>query len=102
MATGLPVVATRVGGTPEVVRSGETGLLVDAGDRGGLAAALETLARDADLRERLGARGREVARAEFTLEAMAEGTLREYRSLLATTHEAADRAAAAAGAARGR
>jgi len=102
MMRGRAVVATRVGGTPEVVRSGETGLLVESGDRDGLAAALETLARDADLRERLGARGRAVARAEFTLEAMAEGTLREYRSLLATAGAAAGRAAAVAGAARER
>jgi len=96
MMRGRAVIATRVGGTPEVVRAGETGLLVEPGDRDGLATALETLARDANLRDRLGARGRGIARAEFTLEAMAEGTLREYRSLLAITREAAGRAATAA------
>jgi glycosyltransferase involved in cell wall biosynthesis len=102
MMHGRAVVATRVGGTPEVVRAGETGLLVEPEDRNGLVAALETLARDAQFRERLGARGRMVARAEFTLEVMAEGTLREYRSLLATVDAAAGSAATAAGAARGR
>ena len=65
MASGLPMVATRVNGSREVVRDGETGFLVDVGDVAGLAAALERLAADPGLRMRMGERGREVVRAEF-------------------------------------
>ena len=65
MASGLPMVATRVNGTREVVRHGETGFLVEVGDVDALAAALEQLAADPALRERMGERGRQVVRAEF-------------------------------------
>jgi glycosyltransferase involved in cell wall biosynthesis len=99
MAHGRPVVATRVGGTPEVVRHEETGLLVRPGDPEVLATALETVARDAPLRARMGARGRDVARSEFSIEAMAEGTLREYRRLLVNVGVADGPATAAANAA---
>jgi glycosyltransferase involved in cell wall biosynthesis len=103
MMRGRAVAAFSVGGTPEVVRDGETGFLIHPGDTTALAGALERLAVDGGLRDRLGRRGREVARAEFSLEAMAEGTLREYRSLLTTTVPARGAShAAAAGTARGR
>ena len=58
MAVGLPVVATAVGGIPDVVRDNESGLLLDAGDVAGLAVALAALARDPELRRRLGETGR--------------------------------------------
>jgi 2-deoxystreptamine N-acetyl-D-glucosaminyltransferase/2-deoxystreptamine glucosyltransferase len=58
MAAGLPVVASDVGGIPEVVRHGETGLLVPPGDVGALAAALDLLAGDPVLRARLAAGAR--------------------------------------------
>ena len=58
MASGLPVVASDVGGIPEVVRHGETGLLVPPGDVDALATALDRLAADADLRARLSAGAR--------------------------------------------
>ena len=58
MAAGLPVVATAVGGIPDVVRDDESGLLLAAGDAEGLAVALSELARDPELRHRLGERGR--------------------------------------------
>ena len=67
MAAGLPVVATRVGGVPELVADGETGLLVPAADPTALAQALRTLIEDADLRRRMGATGRERARERFDL-----------------------------------
>jgi glycosyltransferase involved in cell wall biosynthesis len=65
MAAGLPVVATRVGGIPEVVAEGETGLLAPAGDADALAAHILRLAEDRDLRGRLGRAGRERARTSF-------------------------------------
>ena len=54
-ATGLAIVATKVGGNPEIVHHGDTGLLVEVDDGPGLGAALETLLDDAALRARLGA-----------------------------------------------
>jgi glycogen(starch) synthase len=58
LASGLPVVASDVGGIPEVVRHGETGLLVPPGDVDALAAALDRLAADPALRARLSAGAR--------------------------------------------
>jgi glycosyltransferase involved in cell wall biosynthesis len=85
MAAGLPVVSTTVGGVPEVVRDGDTGLLVPPRDPAALAAAILRLARDEGLRHRLGAAGRERA-ALFSVEKMVEGVIGVYRSL-----EAAER-----------
>jgi glycosyltransferase involved in cell wall biosynthesis len=67
MAAGLPVVASAVGGVPEVVVSGDTGLLVPPGDPATLAAALERLADDPVLRLRLGNAGRHRAEQHFGL-----------------------------------
>jgi glycosyltransferase involved in cell wall biosynthesis len=58
MARGLPVVATRVGGTPEVVVDGETGLLVPPGDPAALADAILRLQRDPEAGRRMGEAGR--------------------------------------------
>ena len=66
MATGLPVVATAVGGNPELVARDETGLLVPAGDPDALATALGGLVAEPALRRRLGAGG---ARAQWTTSA---------------------------------
>ena len=65
-AAGVPVVATRVGGVPEVVADGVTGLLVPPDDAPALAAALTRLLADAGLRRRLGPAGRAKMHAEFT------------------------------------
>ncbi|HEX7079092.1 MAG TPA: glycosyltransferase [Candidatus Eisenbacteria bacterium] len=62
MAAGLAVVGTRVGGIPEAVRDGESGLLVPPRDPAALADALVSLALDPARRARMGARGRELAR----------------------------------------
>jgi 2-deoxystreptamine N-acetyl-D-glucosaminyltransferase/2-deoxystreptamine glucosyltransferase len=58
MAAGLPVVASEVGGIPEVVRHGVTGLLVAPGDVGALAAALDRVVAEPGLRDRLAAGAR--------------------------------------------
>ncbi len=64
-ATGLPTVATRHAGIPDVVVEGETGLLVDEHDEAAMAAAMTRLARDADLAGRLGGAARRRVEAEF-------------------------------------
>ncbi|APD48152.1 glycosyltransferase [Synechococcus sp. CS-602] len=65
--SGLPVVATRHAGIPEVVLEGETGLLVEEGDRDGMAAAIGRLADDPALAEQLGLAGRARCSAQFTV-----------------------------------
>jgi glycosyltransferase involved in cell wall biosynthesis len=72
------VVATRVGGIPEVVADGETGLLVPAGDIDAFAAALGRLAADRDLRQRLGEAGRRRAETRFSAPRMASDFAAEY------------------------
>ena len=67
-ATGLPVVATRHAGIPDVVLDGETGLLVDEGDVEGMAAQMIRLADDPELAARLGRAGRQRVCAEFSME----------------------------------
>ena len=88
MACETAVVASRVGGIPDVVVHGETGLLVDydadAHDEfeAGFAAAVNELARDTSRAEAMGAAGRERAVADFAWDAIAERTVELYRSLL--------------------
>jgi glycosyltransferase involved in cell wall biosynthesis len=83
MAAGLPVVATAVGGVPEIVVEGETGLLVAPGDPAALAGALSRLVEDPALRRRLGAAGRERVRARFDLDAMRAAHVEVYGAALA-------------------
>jgi glycosyltransferase involved in cell wall biosynthesis len=75
-ATGIPVVATKVGGVPEVVVHGTTGLLVERGDISQLADALEKLILDPGLREKMGRAGRAFVednyRWESNLKAMSD------------------------------
>ena len=82
MAMELPVVGTRVVGTEETVRDGETGFLVEYGDAEGLADRLALLQRDPALRARLGKRGREVVESEFDERQIVETLAGIYRQLL--------------------
>lgn len=72
MAAGLPVVATAVGGTPEVVQNGQTGILVPPGDHQSLAIALERLITEPDLRLKMGQAGLNRIQQAFTDEQMVE------------------------------
>jgi glycosyltransferase involved in cell wall biosynthesis len=72
MAAGRPLVATRAGGLPELVRPGENGLLVPEKDVQALADAIAVLAADPDLRARMGSAAQRLVREEMTWEAVAE------------------------------
>lgn len=76
MASGLPVVASRVGSIPDLVESGETGLLVEPGDAAGLAEAIAVLLGEEGKRRQFGAEARRVAVADLSLHRM----VREYAS----------------------
>jgi glycosyltransferase involved in cell wall biosynthesis len=82
MASGTPVVCSRIGGLPEVVEHGVTGLLVEPGDGDGLRDALDELVRDRALAARLGRNARERALERFTWDACAMRCLAAYDELL--------------------
>jgi len=83
MAAGLPVIATRVGGTPEVIDHGRTGILTEVGDARAIAAASLGLARDAAKARAMGRAGRESATERFSLDAMVLSTMAVYEAALA-------------------
>ena len=79
---GVPVVASAVGGTPEIVVDGETGLLYPAGDVPALTAALRTLVTDRARREAMGAAAAAFARRTFDVQRMVRETTFIYRRVL--------------------
>jgi glycosyltransferase involved in cell wall biosynthesis len=81
-AAGRPVVATRVGGNPEAIVEGETGLLVPARDPGALAGAILSLLGDPERGRRMGEAARRRIASLYTVERMVDGYDRLYRSLL--------------------
>jgi glycosyltransferase involved in cell wall biosynthesis len=68
LASGVPVIGAQIGGIPEIVRHGETGLLFPPGDASALANGLRQLESDPELAFRLGRTGRDVVRREFSLD----------------------------------
>jgi L-malate glycosyltransferase len=83
MAAGVPVVASRVGGVPEVIRDTETGILVKAGDEEELARAIGTLVEQPSLRLEYGQRARQLAQDNFRMERIS----RRYEELYASVLE---------------
>ena len=81
MASRLPVVATKVGGIPEVVINGETGLLVPPRNPSALARAILMLYSDKTLASRLGQKGYELVHRKFSAEAMADKVVRLYEKI---------------------
>src|SRR6184192_2116407 len=79
MALGLPAVASRAGGNPDVITSGETGVLVPPLDPLAWAGALERVLGDRAFAQRIARAGRDLVRREFTLERAAERTETVYR-----------------------
>ncbi len=82
MAYGKPVVASRIGGIPELVLDGETGFLFEAGDAGELRMHLDRLMSDSALRARMGAAGRIRAERQFSIEKHNANLMDTYRSLV--------------------
>jgi glycosyltransferase involved in cell wall biosynthesis len=82
MSAGLPVAVSRVGGNPEILRDGETGLLFASDDIGALVAALERLYMDDGLRQRLATAAQAEFRERFSFDAMIDQYSKLYSELL--------------------
>jgi sugar transferase (PEP-CTERM/EpsH1 system associated) len=82
MASGLPVVATAVGGTPEVVADGQTGFLVPPRDPAALAEALKQTLADQDAARRMGSAGRQTVLERYSLAAMVDAYTGLYEELV--------------------
>jgi L-malate glycosyltransferase len=87
MAAGKPVVATAVGGIPEVVVDGETGFLVPPRDHDAMAGAIVRLLTDEPLRRRMGEAGRARVRARFSAERMVQDTMKVYQRVAMHPHQ---------------
>lgn len=81
-AAGLPIIAARAGGIPEIVTDGENGLLVPPDDPLALAEALNRLLGDCGLRERLASNARQTIADRFSIERMVQGNNAIYRKLM--------------------
>lgn len=86
MSSGVPLVGTTVGGIPEIVESGVTGILVPPQDAPALASALEQMLRDTSARRAMGARARERVLRQFSWEAVARQSTAVYAAAAATFH----------------
>lgn len=83
MAAGVPVVAANVGGVPEMVSDGKTGLLVNPNDTSGIAEDVSKVIADPKLAKDMGRRAKESAAEKFRASAVCEKTLQAYREVLA-------------------
>jgi glycosyltransferase involved in cell wall biosynthesis len=82
MASGVPVVATRIAGIPEVVENGKTGLLVERGNPSALAGAIVQLLQNDALRQTMGRAGRQRVLEKFTWEKITDSMLQEYGRIM--------------------
>jgi glycosyltransferase involved in cell wall biosynthesis len=83
-ACGVPIVASRVGGIPEVVRDGLNGYLIEPGDSEALATNVNTLLDRPEQRRHFGQAGRALVLERFSIERMVEGNYRLYQQLCAS------------------
>lgn len=81
-AAGVPIVASRVGGIPEIVQDGVNGYLVDAGDIRAILQRVGELLEDREKARRFGSAGRKIVRSRFSIAAMVKGNLAVYRDML--------------------
>ncbi len=86
-AASVAIIASDAGGMPEIVRSGENGLLVPPGNKEALIDAIERLVSDQNLRQKMGARGKYIAEQEFSVPVMVDGNLAVYRKVLGNSDE---------------
>ena len=84
MAAGVPVVATRAGGIPEIATDGETALLVDIHASGPMARAIQTLLHDVAKRSELARKAREVAERDYSPDAYRQSLVDLYAKILAS------------------
>ena len=84
MQAKVPIVATRVGGVPDVLNDGEAGALVEAGNSEALAKVLEALAKDQGHPSRLAEKAYERVKECYSSERMAQEYLEIYRTVLST------------------
>jgi glycosyltransferase involved in cell wall biosynthesis len=84
MAMGRAIVATGVGGTPELIADGRNGLLISVGDVEGFAKAILRLSADKELGRQLGVQGRRMAEERFTTQICARDVSRVYEAVLGT------------------
>lgn len=84
MAMGKPVIASRVGGVPEIVMHGETGILVPPKDSAAIQQALEQLIHDQEKRKQMGIEGRKRVEQHFSLEKTVRSTEHAYEKILTT------------------
>jgi glycosyltransferase involved in cell wall biosynthesis len=80
-ACGVPIVAARAGGMPEIVHPGVNGELITPGDVKGLSEAMNKVLGSQELRRRYGLAGRQLVADRFSIEAMVCGNLAVYREL---------------------
>jgi sugar transferase (PEP-CTERM/EpsH1 system associated) len=85
MASGLPIIATAVGGNLELVEENRNGMLVPPGDPAAIAAAIDRYASDPELIERHGGAGRQRVETEYSMRAMVDGYLSVYDAALGET-----------------
>lgn len=83
MAAALPVVASNVGGIPDLVRPGQDGFLHEAADVAGMARSIVALLDDAGLRAQFGHAARQRVVEEFSLQKLGDRALKRYEDLLA-------------------
>jgi glycosyltransferase involved in cell wall biosynthesis len=83
LSCGLPIVATRVGGIPDIIEEGTSGFLVDRGDSDGLASALITLLRDPSQCLRMGRAAKEFADTHLDISRTADRLVELYRDTIA-------------------
>jgi len=81
-AAGIPIVASRVGGIPEIVHDGLNGYLVEAGDVSGLTGRVTTILAEPEKARRLGSAGLKMVQSLFSTGAMVNGNLSVYRDVL--------------------
>ncbi|HLA40231.1 MAG TPA: glycosyltransferase, partial [Candidatus Glassbacteria bacterium] len=87
MAAGVPVIATKVGGTPEVIEDGVSGLLVPPSDSEALARAMRSLIENPELARRYGQAGKQRIAEHFSLGRMVQQTEQHYLNLLEQTKQ---------------